>query len=935
MKTKLVPGKGRIPYPAYRGKEPYIFISYAHVDSDLVFEEIRRFNEAGYHVWYDEGIAPGNEWTDEIAQALSGCALFVIMVTPRSAGRINVQNEVNYALDEEKPFLAIHLEPTELRGGMKLRMNSKQAILKYNMTEEEYAWKVTEAFTRMGLKPDGGSNDDDGHGGRGWTPPPPPPPPPPPRKKWLIPVIIAALLIAGIALYALGPWRGAKDQEVVNIETGGPTEPAVTEAPEEAPEEAETPVPTEEPAATEAPEETAEPEATEAPAEDEAAAVIAVDPAADVEGLKEGDIVSFGHYEQDNGDNGTEAIEWIVLDVDDDSAVLLSRYALDCKPFNEQDVAVTWESSTLRQWLNGEFLGEAFTQEEQARIRRTEVTAEKNPNYSFSEAGGDTRDKVWLLSAKEAVRYFPADAQRACYATQAALARGAQADEENGQAVKWWWLRTPGFSDDKAIDVFSDGTLRYGGDLVYLSSPVRPAITLKLHAGEEEPEPEETPKPTQTPEPTEEPTPEPTEEPTPEPTEEPAATGYDMASISAEGILPAVEETAPVMEVTLFDGEKIVGPLSSVQTYFTNDAFSAFSLTGVTYLSQTRDEEAGICHFETDDPFSGGIDWDLSYTLSDSTYSDEQDQSFSIDTSEGTRLISLFAVKEIVVTDEQTIAVAKGEAYERDESGYDGFNPSGTVRVYLKDGTVYTSFPEAFKKFATANTYMDRNRHPDYAQTRDFWIEEASQLVFSDASSETNEDFGYLCVTGTLADGEPVGKFMHVNGTGTRILTLEKGIVRLNEYDVERIEVDMSQAPDFSKVRTGRITLTDGTVYELPVTAMEYNHYEGGGFVRPHPVYDYFFLVGGAEFDSSSGYAEEERELAFGTLKQIEFINDNADELGDREFPAIVTYRDGTTEELNFRFYNYYGNYLEFYYPDRQSIDLDRYDFSLAKIEFG
>ena len=60
--TRLVPGVGRIPYPAYKGNEPYIFVSYAHKDSDAVFREIRRLNDLGYHVWYDEGIAPGNEW---------------------------------------------------------------------------------------------------------------------------------------------------------------------------------------------------------------------------------------------------------------------------------------------------------------------------------------------------------------------------------------------------------------------------------------------------------------------------------------------------------------------------------------------------------------------------------------------------------------------------------------------------------------------------------------------------------------------------------------------------------------------------------------------------------------------------------------------------------------------------------------------------------
>ncbi len=150
--TKLVPGVGRLPYPAYRGKEPYIFISYARLDSERVLAEIKRFNEAGYHVWYDEGIAPGNEWSEAIAAALSNCSVFVVLMTPTSAPRENVLNEIDYALNEQKPFLAIYLEETTLPPGLKLRISRKQAILKYNMSEEEYTYKYIEAFTGFGLR---------------------------------------------------------------------------------------------------------------------------------------------------------------------------------------------------------------------------------------------------------------------------------------------------------------------------------------------------------------------------------------------------------------------------------------------------------------------------------------------------------------------------------------------------------------------------------------------------------------------------------------------------------------------------------------------------------------------------------------------------------------------------------------------------------------
>ena len=152
MQTRLVPGVGRLPYPAYRGKEPYVFISYARLDSERVFAEIKRFNEAGFHVWYDEGIAPGNEWSDAIAEALSNCSVFVVFLTPTSAPRENVLNEIDFALNEQKPFLAIHLDETTLPPGLKLRISRKQAILKYLMTDEEYGYKFIEAFTRFGLK---------------------------------------------------------------------------------------------------------------------------------------------------------------------------------------------------------------------------------------------------------------------------------------------------------------------------------------------------------------------------------------------------------------------------------------------------------------------------------------------------------------------------------------------------------------------------------------------------------------------------------------------------------------------------------------------------------------------------------------------------------------------------------------------------------------
>ena len=150
--SKLIPGIGRIPFPAYRGDEPYIFVSYAHNDADIVFAEINRWNKQGYNIWYDEGISPGNEWEDEIANALENCSLFVVFITPDSVGSQNCRDEIYYALVAKLPIIAIHLKETVLKGGLKLRMSSIQAILKHSMNEEAYIYKYTTAFNKYGFK---------------------------------------------------------------------------------------------------------------------------------------------------------------------------------------------------------------------------------------------------------------------------------------------------------------------------------------------------------------------------------------------------------------------------------------------------------------------------------------------------------------------------------------------------------------------------------------------------------------------------------------------------------------------------------------------------------------------------------------------------------------------------------------------------------------
>jgi hypothetical protein len=139
----------KLPFEAYKGKEPYIFISYAHKDSALVFKELIRIRSWGLNVWYDEGIDPGSEWPDEIAVALKNCTLFLYFVTPRAVASVNCRNEVYYALNYKKPFLCIYLEKTDIGAinpGLELSIGSLQAILKYQMDDLSYTRKLSKSL---------------------------------------------------------------------------------------------------------------------------------------------------------------------------------------------------------------------------------------------------------------------------------------------------------------------------------------------------------------------------------------------------------------------------------------------------------------------------------------------------------------------------------------------------------------------------------------------------------------------------------------------------------------------------------------------------------------------------------------------------------------------------------------------------------------------
>ena len=140
------------PLSAYRGDGPYVFVCYAHEDMDPVYREIAWLNDYGVNVWYDEGISPGHEWREELATAIQGCTRVLYFVTPSSVVSEHCRRELNFAQEENREVVAIHLEPTEVPAGLRLGLNNRQAIHKYDLSDEEYRKRLMRV-THEGARP--------------------------------------------------------------------------------------------------------------------------------------------------------------------------------------------------------------------------------------------------------------------------------------------------------------------------------------------------------------------------------------------------------------------------------------------------------------------------------------------------------------------------------------------------------------------------------------------------------------------------------------------------------------------------------------------------------------------------------------------------------------------------------------------------------------
>ena len=218
------------------------------------------------------------------------------------------------------------------------------------------------------------------------------------------------------------------------------------------------------------------------------------------------DNIYFGTYQQSSDGSGgynTNPIKWRVLENANGQLFLLSDQNLDVFQYHTDKESVTWESSTMRSWLNGygvseniggdsgtdytsdHFIGTAFSEKEQKAIAETEVVNDDNPTHG-TEGGNNTTDKIFLLSIAEANNgsYFANDSSRIATNTAYVAGGGKIGGYVNGVGENnEWWLRSPGLDAFNAADVmYSGGVFSYGLNVYGENLAVRPAFNLDLNS---------------------------------------------------------------------------------------------------------------------------------------------------------------------------------------------------------------------------------------------------------------------------------------------------------------------------------------------------------------------------------------------------------------------------------------------------------------------
>jgi hypothetical protein len=134
----------QIPFEAYEGNDPHLFVSYVHTDRLQVYPIIDYLDKKGIKIWYDEGIPISENWRDIIVDNIEKCSGFLVFITPNVNTSEYVRKEINFALKRKKRFFAVYLKDTKLPASLEFELDEIQSMKKFLLSDEEFLSKLHE-----------------------------------------------------------------------------------------------------------------------------------------------------------------------------------------------------------------------------------------------------------------------------------------------------------------------------------------------------------------------------------------------------------------------------------------------------------------------------------------------------------------------------------------------------------------------------------------------------------------------------------------------------------------------------------------------------------------------------------------------------------------------------------------------------------------------
>jgi len=128
---------GKASLKSYKGTENYAMVSYAHRNSKVVLAVIKKLQEEGLNIWFDEGITEGEDWMDHIALKIDGCSHFVMFQTHAYVKSINCNVEIKRAIKTKRKIIRLLLDDSRLAEGVEMYLDSIQGIECYDGVDDK------------------------------------------------------------------------------------------------------------------------------------------------------------------------------------------------------------------------------------------------------------------------------------------------------------------------------------------------------------------------------------------------------------------------------------------------------------------------------------------------------------------------------------------------------------------------------------------------------------------------------------------------------------------------------------------------------------------------------------------------------------------------------------------------------------------------------